>query len=55
MRIFPKDAHDDLVDSVTMALKYLKDQGLIAHNFEMAAELRDAMEFRPQAKALYDV
>lgn len=52
---FPRATHDDLVDSVSMALKFMKDQGLIAHNFETAAELRDALEFKPQAKALYDV
>lgn len=53
--IFPKGKHDDLVDSVSMALKYMKDQGLIAHNFETAAELRDALLFKPEPKALYDV
>lgn len=53
--VFPKGKHDDLVDSVSMALKFMKDNGLIAHNFETAAELRDAMEFRPEPKALYDV
>jgi predicted phage terminase large subunit-like protein len=52
---FPKDKHDDLVDSATQALQYLRQNGLIAHNFEIAAELRDAMEFRPEPKALYDV
>ena len=52
--MFPRGTHDDLVDSMTMALKFMKDQGLIAHNFELAAELRDAMEFKPEPKVLYD-
>lgn len=53
--VFPKGKHDDLVDSATQALQFLRQNGMIAHNFETAAELRDAMEFRPQPKALYDV
>lgn len=52
---FPKSKYKDLVDSTTQALKWLRQNGLISHNFETAAELRDAMEFRPEAKALYDV
>lgn len=52
--VFPKGKHDDLVDSASMALKFLRESGLIAHNFETAAELRDAMEFRPEPKPLYD-
>ncbi len=53
--VFPKGKHDDLVDSATQALQFLRQSGLIAHNFETAAELRDAMEFKPEPKALYDV
>ena len=52
---FPKAPRDDIHDSMTQALSWLRRQGLIAHNFEMAAELREAMEFRPEPKALYDV
>ncbi|WP_246801647.1 phage terminase large subunit [Bradyrhizobium genosp. L] len=53
--VFPKGEHDDLVDSATQALSWLRRNGLIAHNFEIAAELREAMEHKPQARALYDV
>jgi predicted phage terminase large subunit-like protein len=52
---FPKGTHDDLVDSTTQALQHLRQVGLIAHNFEVSAELREAMQHRPQSKALYDV
>lgn len=52
---FPKSKYKDLVDSSTQAMKWLRDQGLISHNFETAAELREAMEFKPEQKALYDV
>ena len=51
---FPKSKYKDLVDSATQALKWLRQSGLIAHNFEVAAELRDAMTFRPEQKPLYD-
>lgn len=52
---FPKSKHKDLVDSTTQALKWLRKNGLIAHNFEVSAELREALQHRPQSKALYDV
>lgn len=53
--VFPKGKHDDRVDAVTQGVKWMRENGLIEHNFETAAELRDAMEFRPEPKALYDV
>jgi predicted phage terminase large subunit-like protein len=52
--VFPKGKHDDLVDSSTQALQWLRRSGLISHNFEVAAELRQALEFKPEAKPLYD-
>lgn len=52
--VFPKGKHDDLVDSTTQALQWLRRSGLIAHNFEIAAELREALQFKPEAKPLYD-
>lgn len=52
---FPKAPHDDMHDSMTQALSWMRQQGLISHNFESAAELREAMEFKPQDRALYDV
>jgi predicted phage terminase large subunit-like protein len=53
--VFPKGKHDDMHDSMTQALQWLRRSGLISHNFEVAAELREAMEHRAQPKALYDV
>lgn len=52
--IFPKGKHDDLVDSSSQALQWLRNSGLIAHNFEVSAEMREAMEHRPQPRPLYD-
>ena len=52
--VFPKGKHDDLVDSSTQAIQWLRRSGLISHNFEVAAELREAMQFKPEARPLYD-
>lgn len=53
--VFPKGKHDDIHDSMTQALQWMRQQGLISHNFEVSAELREAMQHRSQPKALYDV
>jgi phage terminase large subunit-like protein len=53
--VFPKGKHDDIHDSMTQAISSLRRHGLIAHNFEIAAELRESMAHRSQQKALYDV
>lgn len=52
---FPKSTFKDLVDSTTQAMKWMRDRGLIAHSFETAAELREAMIHKSPEKALYDV
>ncbi|MCA6112903.1 hypothetical protein [Bradyrhizobium cenepequi] len=48
--VFPKSQHDDIHDSVTQRVNWLHSHGLISPNFEVAAELREAMEFRLQPK-----
>ena len=53
--VFPKGKHDDRVDALTQGIKFLRDNGLIAHNFEVAAEFREAAMHKPQQGALYDV
>lgn len=53
--VFPKGKHDDRVDALTQGLKFLRENGLIAHNFELAAEYRDAAAFKSQVRPLYDV
>lgn len=52
--VLPKGAHDDLADSTTMAIRWLREQNLISHNFEVAAELREALAFKPEPRPLYD-
>ena len=42
---FPKGKHDDLVDTVSMALRHLRDTGVILRPSEWAAETEDALKF----------
>jgi predicted phage terminase large subunit-like protein len=54
---FPKAKHDDIVDTVTMALRYLRDIGMISRSAERLAELADSLSFKGNAgdKPLYPV
>jgi predicted phage terminase large subunit-like protein len=52
---FPFATHDDLVDSTTMALRRLRDMGLLKYENERAAEEREEMRHRPVQGALYPV
>jgi predicted phage terminase large subunit-like protein len=40
---FPKGKHDDLVDTVSMALRHLREIGLLTRNVEFAADLDSQM------------
>jgi predicted phage terminase large subunit-like protein len=40
---FPRGKHDDLVDTVSMALKYLRDTGLLVRGVEFTADLNAGM------------
>lgn len=52
--VFPKGKRDDLVDALTQGMKFLRDQGLIAHNAELDAMDREERLFKSQTKPLYD-
>ena len=52
---FPKAAHDDLVDSLTQAIKYLRDTGRLTRKEEIAAQLVDSSRHRPPVQPAYDV
>ena len=52
---FPKGAHDDLVDSTTQALKYLRERGLLKRSDEVIAEISDRATYKKPSKAAYDV
>lgn len=54
---FPKGKHDDIVDTVTMALRYLRNTGMITRGAERTAETAEAMRFKGNEgdKPLYPV
>ena len=54
---FPKGKHDDIVDTVTMALRYLRNTGMITRGAERTAETAESMRFTGNEgdKPLYPV
>lgn len=50
---FPKKSHDDLVDSMTMALRYLRDHGFALMKQESKWNLEEEIRYRPRRGALY--
>ena len=42
---FPRGAHDDLVDTVSMGLKHLRDVGMLTRAPERMAEIEDSKVF----------
>ena len=55
MAMFPKGKHDDLVDSTTQALKYLRDVGLLSTDEESYAAAIERVRHKPKLKPLYPV
>jgi phage terminase large subunit-like protein len=53
--VFPKARHDDLVDSTTQALRYLREKNFLRRAEEVAADIRGSYESRPKKMAVYDV
>ena len=43
---FPKGKHDDLVDTVSMAMRHLRDTGIILRPSEWTAETEDTLKFQ---------
>jgi predicted phage terminase large subunit-like protein len=53
---FPRGAHDDLVDTVSMGLKHLRDVGMLTRAPERMAEIEDSRVFHGNHNApLYNV
>lgn len=52
---FPKGAHDDLVDSTTMALRYLRDTGFALRREEYSLDVEEEVRYRPKMQPLYPV
>ena len=56
MEVFPKGRYDDLTDSTTQAIKYIRDIGLLQTDEETRhEELRSVTHNKPRLKALYPV
>jgi len=49
--VFPKGSHDDLVDSMSQAIRYLRDQGFALNREESALEAADETSY-DRARAL---
>jgi predicted phage terminase large subunit-like protein len=52
--LFPRDDHDDMHDSMTQALFWLRKNRLLSHDFESAAEEREQMMHKSKEKPLYE-
>jgi len=53
--VFPKGSHDDLVDTTSMALQYLRNNGFAMRKDEFAAEREEELAYRPRLGSLYPV
>jgi predicted phage terminase large subunit-like protein len=53
MATFPKSALDDLTDTATMGIKYLRDTGLLLRKEEQARETTEALTHRSREPDLY--
>ena len=47
--VFPKGKHDDLVDTVSMAMRHLRDTGILIRGSEWAAEMEHSHTHRGQS------
>jgi len=55
MTVFPRHKYDDLTDSATQAINYLRSIGLASSDDESSTAETDAVRHRPKLKALYPV
>lgn len=53
--LVPRAVHDDLADTMTQALLYLRRAGWAVRRSERALELEDELRYRPRSSALYPV
>lgn len=53
MAKFPRAEHDDLSDTASQALRYLRDTGLIARSEEHARDYAEAAAFKPKLVPIY--
>lgn len=53
--IFPRGAHDDLVDSTSQALRYLRDAGFALKRSEHKMEVEEELRYKGSTAPLYPV
>ena len=55
--MFPKGTHDDIVDTVSMAVKHMRDTGLLVRGQERLEEINESMQFKGnnQHRPIYTV
>lgn len=53
--IFPRGAHDDYVDSMSMGLRWLRDSGLLLRNEEHAYDEHEELVYKGRSVPLYPV
>lgn len=55
--VFPKGSHDDLVDSTSQAIRYLRDQGFALKREEYSVEAADELSYdnRASLQSLYGI
>ena len=53
MEVFPKGRYDDLTDSTTQAIRYLRDNGLLRTDQEEHGWPMDGVQHKPRPKPLY--
>lgn len=51
--VFPRGSHDDLVDTMTQALRHLRDVGLAIRREEADRDYQEAHRFKPRVEPLY--
>lgn len=53
--VFPRGSHDDLVDSLSMAMRYMRDVGLLLRRDEHSLYETSKLEFKGRTAPLYPV
>lgn len=52
---FPRAKHDDLVDTVSQALRHMRTSGLLTRPAEHIQQVEESLRAKPQMKPLYEV
>lgn len=52
---FPRAKHDDLVDTVSQALRHLRTSGLLTRSSEHLQQIEESNRVKPQVRPLYEV